>query len=410
MIWVNSEEPGDEYPLYSDRLIPAKKEGTVRIWVDGCFDMLHYGHSNLLCRARALGHELFVGVHDDAEILKHKGIPIMHTIERYEALKANTFVDYVIENYPYATRIKDMRRFEIDYVVHGDDVTYDASGVHSYQEIVDAGLFRTVKRTMGISTTEIIERMLLCNKQCTTEVERASNTTPVLCHTAELIDSKWQSDIYHPNLVPGEHSDRELLSLTVHQLTCSDNRVIVYVPGVYDLFHAGHSHYLRAILQEHSKKYQQGLQQCGLFNSNATITYNDVYLIAGIYSDEVSSRIYGSNQPILSLKERVLSAVTCKFISEIFCAPPVTVTVDFINKYRIDFIYSMDSPALVGAGIPESKQPFQAPLAMHIMKGLPDPVHTDRLEVTKLTTGHIVNRVVEEQSAYIERQEKKAKL
>jgi ethanolamine-phosphate cytidylyltransferase len=43
----------------------AKKEKKVRIWVDGCFDVLHFGHANALRQAKALGDELVVGVHTD---------------------------------------------------------------------------------------------------------------------------------------------------------------------------------------------------------------------------------------------------------------------------------------------------------------------------------------------------------
>ncbi len=53
-----------------------------RIWVDGCFDMMHFGHANLLRQARELGDSLVVGVHSDAEIMKHKGIPVMNEQER----------------------------------------------------------------------------------------------------------------------------------------------------------------------------------------------------------------------------------------------------------------------------------------------------------------------------------------
>jgi len=47
-----------------------KKE--VRVWVDGCFDMVHFGHANALRQAKGLGTKLIVGVHSDEEIAKHK--------------------------------------------------------------------------------------------------------------------------------------------------------------------------------------------------------------------------------------------------------------------------------------------------------------------------------------------------
>ena len=44
----------------------------VRVWVDGCFDMVHFGHANALRQAKQLGTKLIVGVHSDEEIAKHK--------------------------------------------------------------------------------------------------------------------------------------------------------------------------------------------------------------------------------------------------------------------------------------------------------------------------------------------------
>lgn len=40
----------------------------VRVYMDGCFDLMHYGHANALRQAKALGDELVVGVVSDEEI------------------------------------------------------------------------------------------------------------------------------------------------------------------------------------------------------------------------------------------------------------------------------------------------------------------------------------------------------
>src|SRR3989344_146155 len=78
----------------------------VRVWADGCFDMMHFGHANALrqvrnclahfalvafhtqinainLQARSLGDYLVVGVHSDAEIAKNKGPPVMNEEERF---------------------------------------------------------------------------------------------------------------------------------------------------------------------------------------------------------------------------------------------------------------------------------------------------------------------------------------
>ena len=54
----------------------------VRIWMDGAFDMMHYGHVNAFRQGRALGTHLVVGVNDDESITRCKGPPVMSNEER----------------------------------------------------------------------------------------------------------------------------------------------------------------------------------------------------------------------------------------------------------------------------------------------------------------------------------------
>jgi ethanolamine-phosphate cytidylyltransferase len=53
------------------------------VWVDGCFDMMHFGHSNALRQAKEMGDVLVVGVHSDNEILLNKGPTVMSEQERF---------------------------------------------------------------------------------------------------------------------------------------------------------------------------------------------------------------------------------------------------------------------------------------------------------------------------------------
>lgn len=62
----------------------------IRVYMDGCFDLMHYGHANALRQAKALGDELVVGIVSDEEIIKNKGPPVLSMEERYE-LSSRTF-------------------------------------------------------------------------------------------------------------------------------------------------------------------------------------------------------------------------------------------------------------------------------------------------------------------------------
>lgn len=55
---------------------------TGRVWCDGCFDMVHFGHANQLRQAKSFGKKLIVGVHSDEEIRKQKGPTVFTEEER----------------------------------------------------------------------------------------------------------------------------------------------------------------------------------------------------------------------------------------------------------------------------------------------------------------------------------------
>jgi len=55
----------------------------VRVYMDGCFDLMHYGHANALRQAKSLGDQLVVGVVSDEEIVRNKGPPVLSMEERY---------------------------------------------------------------------------------------------------------------------------------------------------------------------------------------------------------------------------------------------------------------------------------------------------------------------------------------
>ena len=107
-----------------------KKE--IRVWSDGCFDMVHFGHANALRQAKAMGDRLLVGIHTDEEIEMHKGPPVFTQTERYRMARAIKWVDEVIEGAPYVTTIETLDKYNCDFCVHGDDITLSADGVDTY--------------------------------------------------------------------------------------------------------------------------------------------------------------------------------------------------------------------------------------------------------------------------------------
>lgn len=76
-------------------------------------------------------------------------------------MQACKWVDKVVPDAPYVTSLEVMDQHQCDICVHGDDLSTAADGSDSYAAVKAAGRFRECKRTEGVSTTELVGRMLL---------------------------------------------------------------------------------------------------------------------------------------------------------------------------------------------------------------------------------------------------------
>ncbi|KAF2840716.1 phosphoethanolamine [Patellaria atrata CBS 101060] len=150
-----------QWPVDPQQDVPISED---RIWIDGCFDFAHHGHAGAMLQARRLGTELLVGVHSDEAILDNKGPTVMNLKERVAAVDACRWATKSIPHAPYVTSLPWISHYGCQYVVHGDDITSDSSGEDCYRFVKAAGRFKVVKRTPGISTTDLVGRMLLCTK------------------------------------------------------------------------------------------------------------------------------------------------------------------------------------------------------------------------------------------------------
>lgn len=104
-------------------------------------------------------------MHTDAEIALHKGPPVFNEQERYKMVRAIKWVDQVVEGAPYVTTLETLQKYDCDFCVHGNDITVDASGKDTYRYVKEAGKYKECERTAGVSTTDLVGRMLLMTKQ-----------------------------------------------------------------------------------------------------------------------------------------------------------------------------------------------------------------------------------------------------
>lgn len=115
----------------------------------GTFDLLHWGHINILMRARELGDHLTVGLSTD-EFNEVKNKKTYYNYEnRKVILKAIRYVDEVIPEVNWDQKINDVKHNHIDLFVMGDDWKGKFDFLKPYCEVI------YLPRTVGISTTQI---------------------------------------------------------------------------------------------------------------------------------------------------------------------------------------------------------------------------------------------------------------
>lgn len=311
----------------------------IRVWCDGCYDLVHFGHANSLRQAKSLGDYLVVGIHRDDEIVRHKGPLVFTFAERCKLVRAIRWVDEVVEGPPYITSLKTLDDNGCDFCCHGDDITLSEEGVDTYEEIKRAGRYREVQRTAGISTTGLLDRIL-----------EASPLSP------------WTGTKFY------------LTTGRIVQFSGGKSRNLndktVYTAGGFDLFHVGHLDFLEKV--------------------------NDLgdYLIVGVYSDLVIRKFKGVN-PVMTMYERVLSLLACKYVDDIVLDPPFYIMKDFMENLKIDLVVSGRFQIVEEWGQDPNTYPKQIGKFLQVDSGC------------NVTTDSVIERIIRNKSEYKERNERK---
>jgi len=132
------------------------EEGKRVVFTNGCFDLLHRGHVDMLRRARAFGDVLIVAVNDDASVRRLKGPsrPVTSEEDRAEVLSALEMVDRVVL-FPEDDPGELIRAVVPDVLVKGDDWAHDAIVGRDTVEAA-GGRVERVSLTPGRSTRSLI--------------------------------------------------------------------------------------------------------------------------------------------------------------------------------------------------------------------------------------------------------------
>ena len=139
-------------------LTTYRRENFKLVFTNGCFDLLHKGHLDLLSNAAGFGDKLFVGLNSDKSVKKLKGNsrPKQNERARAQKLLELKYVNHVII-FEDLTPQKLIHAISPDVLVKGGD--YKKSEIVGAKHVISSGgVVKIVPLTPGFSTTSIIEK------------------------------------------------------------------------------------------------------------------------------------------------------------------------------------------------------------------------------------------------------------
>ena len=163
----------DKLQLIKDKILPIEElTRTVKRWqlkdevvvfTNGCFDLLHVGHMEVISKAASIGDKVIVGLNSDDSVKRLKGEnrPINNTEERAFALAALHHVDAVIV-FEEDTPANLIELVAPDVLVKGGDWTEDKIVGAEFVKS-NGGQVVSIELTEGYSSTDLINRIVKAN-------------------------------------------------------------------------------------------------------------------------------------------------------------------------------------------------------------------------------------------------------
>ena len=335
-----------------------KTRKVFRVYMDGCFDLMHFGHANALRQARAIASlastgggggdvegaeevELIVGLVSDEEILLCKGPPVLPEQERVKCVRAVKWVDDIIANVPYElTRefVEELfsEKYGIDCIVHGDDPCYLPDGTDAYAIPKALGKYREIKRTEGVSTTDLVARLLEyadasenTSKSAGDESsggkrsEKNERHEARFCTTASRIAQFAAKVSYSKTSKMHEETEKRKTDKKQRKNEKNEETTCCYVVGAFDVFNAGHV---------------ELLEECSFVADKVVCT---------VIADEYLTRDQ-TNQPppMLNQSERAMSAIACRHCDDVVVGAPARLTDDICKTFNVTVVVFEDDDAV----------------------------------------------------------------
>ena len=134
----------------------------MRIYIDGIFDLFHYGHIKSFEKCKTINTNLFliVGVIDDKTASDYKRQPIYNQKHRYVLVENSKYVDKIIKSAPLIITKQFMDDNKIDLIVHGFSNKADENKQDEFFKYPKSvNKFKTISYCSEISTTSIINKI-----------------------------------------------------------------------------------------------------------------------------------------------------------------------------------------------------------------------------------------------------------
>jgi len=280
----------------------AEEKQGVRVFINGCWDLLHAGHYNAIRQARQFGSTLIVGVHPNEWIRRIKGGAFVLSEEEKEImLRGCKYVDEVVHDIPYdeiTPDILDREDIRAHFAAHGDDPVVLPSGKNMYEKSRADGRYQEFRRSEGISTTWLINRLIAATQSEGEEIPEANKT---------LSDGPLQ------NFTVTSQRLGYFTNFPARRIDQAER--VVYIDGDWDFLHVGYIQILEAAAK-----------------------LGD-YLLVGVHGDQVVRDYKSSSMfPVMSLGERSVSLLSCRHVDDVAMAPPVVMNQDFIRALGIKVV------------------------------------------------------------------------
>lgn len=314
-----------------------------------------------------LGKILVVGVHNDEEIMRNKGMCVMTYQERLTMVRACKWVDEVSENAPYSASEEWLDAVNCRYIAHGDDIAINSDGVDAYGLLKSAGRFRVIKRTEGISTTMIVGKLLLMTNENKPAYSQPMIATDVHSQPSFIATTRRISEFANKSKRP--------------------EGKVVYVDGSFDLFHIGHVETLKKA------------KEIGDF------------LIVGVHDDLTVNNHKGSNYPIMNLYERVLNVLAIKYVDEVVIAAPWTITEDLLKSLNIQLVVQGSISKEDAEHTLRRKQSLEYNDAEQDPYELPKQlgIYQEVTSESEIETKHIIQRIIDNRLKHLNKFERSSK-